>query len=174
MLKPAPAGTESLAHDLTREMTRGRASSGSADRVAYARDLWPRQQIRTRGGEAAIAPPAVVAWPESSEEVAAVVRFAHERALPVVPFGAGSGVCGGILPSPDAIVLDLKRMRRLRHVDTDHLRARADAGIIGQHLEDELDARGFTLGHFPSSIYCSTLGGWIAYILLLELKLHHL
>jgi alkyldihydroxyacetonephosphate synthase len=162
VLKPAPPGSDSLRRDLTHVMTLGRASNDAADRVAYARDLWPRQQIRTRAGEAAIAPPACVAWPESTEEVAAVVRFAHERSLPVVPFGAGSGVCGGILPSPDAIVLDMKRMRRLVHVDAGHLRARAQAGIIGQHLEDDLDARGFTLGHFPSSIYCSTLGGWIA------------
>lgn len=162
MLNPAPPGTDSLTRDLMRAMQRGRVSSDDADRVAYARDLWPRQQIRTRAGEAAIAPPAVVVWPERTEEVASVVRFAYERGLPIVPFGAGSGVCGGILPTPDAIVLDLKRLRRLRYVDEAMLRARVEAGILGQHLEDELDARGYTLGHFPSSIYCSTLGGWIA------------
>jgi alkyldihydroxyacetonephosphate synthase len=41
-------------------------------------------------------------------------------------------------------------------------RATAQAGIMGQRLEDELESRGATMGHFPSSIYCSTLGGWIA------------
>jgi alkyldihydroxyacetonephosphate synthase len=162
VLKSAPPGTDSLTRDLTRAMVSGRVSSDAADRVAYARDLWPRQQIRTRAGEAAIAPPAVVTWPETAEEVAAVVRFACERSLPVVPFGAGSGVCGGILSTDDAILLDLKRLRRLVRVDRDRLRARAQAGMIGQHLEDALDEQGFTLGHFPSSIYCSTLGGWIA------------
>jgi len=145
-----------------RALTGGHASVGEADRVAYARDLWPRQQIRTRAGEAAVSPPAVVVWPGSTEEVAKVVRYASERSIPLVPYGAGSGVCGGISPTQRAIVLDVKRMRALREVDESRLLATAEAGMIGQHLEDALGERGFTLGHFPSSIYCSTLGGWVA------------
>ncbi|MBW2464537.1 MAG: FAD-binding oxidoreductase, partial [Deltaproteobacteria bacterium] len=58
--------------------------------------------------------------------------------------------------------IDVKRMRQILAVDDDHLTVRAEAGIIGQHLEDGLAARGYTLGHFPSSIHCSTLGGWLA------------
>ena len=56
----------------------------------------------------------------------------------------------------------MKQMRAIRSVDEARLRCDAQAGIIGQHLEDGLNARGFTLGHFPSSIICSTLGGWVA------------
>src|SRR5262249_48880766 len=37
-----------------------------------------------------------------------------------------------------------------------------EAGIIGEHLEHELNRRGHTMGHFPSSIMCSTFGGWLA------------
>lgn len=153
--------TSSLARDLA-QLLGGRASHDAADRVAYARDLWPRQQIVTRSGVAAPAPPGVVVWPETTDEVAAVVRFAAERGVPIVPYGAGSGVCGGVLPTPETIVVDVKRMRRFLEVNADALTARVEAGILGQHLEDGLLARGFTLGHFPSSIYCSTLGGWIA------------
>ncbi len=91
-----------------------------------------------------------------------MITFAAERGIHVVPFGAGSGVCGGVLPDAGSVVMDLKRMRAIRRVDTDRLLCEAEAGILGQHLEDGLDARGFTLGHFPSSIYCSTLGGWLA------------
>ena len=110
---PSPAGTASLRRDLAALLSEARVSSGEADRVAYSRDLWPRQQIRTRQGVAAVAPPAVVAWPESTEEVAAVVRYAAAHGVPLVPYGAGSGVCGGILPDPGAIVLDLKRRNML-------------------------------------------------------------
>ena len=161
VLSPPP-GSDALRRDLAGLVAGGKASDDAADRVAYARDLWPRHQIRTRAGESAIAPPAVVVWPSSTEEVARVLRYAHDHDVPVVPFGAGSGVCGGVLPNAHAILLDTKRMRTLRHVDGDRLRATADAGILGQHLEDELAERRFTLGHFPSSIYCSTLGGWLA------------
>ena len=84
-----------------------RVSSDAADRVSYARDLWPRQQLRTRAGEVAPAPPALIVWPENEEEIIAIIRFAGARGIPLVPFGAGSGVCGGIEPSRQAIVLDL-------------------------------------------------------------------
>ena len=158
---PLRGANQALLHDLA-ALTGGHASVGDADRVAYARDLWPRQQIRTRAGEAAVSPPAVVVWPGSTDEVSQVVRYAAERGIPLVPYGAGSGVCGGVSPTESAIVLDVKRMRALREVDETRLVATAGAGMIGQHLEDGLDERGFTLGHFPSSIYCSTLGGWVA------------
>jgi alkyldihydroxyacetonephosphate synthase len=80
----------------------------------------------------------------------------------LVPFGAGSGVCGGIRPSPESIVVDLKRLDRIRALDREGLMVEAEGGIIGQHLEDRLGRAGLTLGHFPSSIYCSSLGGWLA------------
>jgi len=158
---PTDPSHDALLTDLQALIT-GRASRDDADRVAYARDLWPRQQIRTRAGEAAICPPAVIVWPESTAEVAEVVRYAAKHGVPLVPYGAGSGVCGGVSPSRDAIVVDVKRMRELTAVDEERLVATAGAGMVGQHLEDALDERGFTLGHFPSSIYCSTLGGWVA------------
>jgi len=159
---PPSQRTRALRDDLAALVSGGRASVDPADRVAYARDLWPRQQIVTRSGVAAPSPPGVVVWPESTEEVSRVVAYAAERSIPVVPFGAGSGVCGGVRPEPVAILLDVKRMRRFLSVDADRLEARVEAGIIGQQLEDGLAARGFTMGHFPSSIYCSTLGGWVA------------
>jgi len=79
-----------------------------------------------------------------------------------VPYGAGSGVCGGISPDDRTILIDVKRMDDIDRVDPDTLTCSAGAGIIGQNLEDQLNAKGYTFGHFPSSIYCSTLGGWIA------------
>ncbi|MEM7437331.1 MAG: FAD-binding oxidoreductase [Myxococcota bacterium] len=162
MLVPSAAEAESLRNDLARLVSGGRASTDDADRVAYARDLWPRQQIRTRAGDAAVAPPAVIVWPANSQEVAEVLRFAADRTVPVIPYGAGSGVCGGISPSAHTILIDTKRMDAIHTLDGDRLSCRAGAGIVGQNLEDQLNARGYTFGHFPSSIYCSTLGGWIA------------
>ena len=156
------AQSDALARDLAALVSGGRASCDNADRVAYARDLWPRQQIKTRMGQSAIAPPAVIVWPANVDEVVSVVNFARQRGIPIVPYGAGSGVCGGVLPTPETIVVDVKAMRAFQHVDEDRLTCTAQAGIIGQHLEEELNMRGYTLGHFPSSIYCSTLGGWLA------------
>src|SRR5690349_12828896 len=85
--------------------------AGAPDRAAYARDLWPRGLIGVRAGDVAPFPPDAIVWPISVAEVQAIVRFAAERGIPIVPFGAGSGVCGGTLPLKGGIVVDVKRMR---------------------------------------------------------------
>lgn len=139
-----------------------RSSADDADRVAYARDLWPRHHLRVRAGRPADHKPEAIAWPGSTEELSQLVRWARAARVPLVPFGAGSGVCGGILPQPNALVVDLKRMARIRNVDRDAPLVAVEAGHMGLPLEQTLQRAGFTLGHFPSSILCSTAGGWIA------------
>ncbi|MGZ3442019.1 MAG: FAD-binding oxidoreductase, partial [Polyangia bacterium] len=150
-----------LVGELERMMP-GRVSTTPPDRVAYARDLWPRGLITLASGTPAQHPPDAVVWPTSTEEVVAIVRAAQRTGTPIVPFGAGSGVCGGTLPVKGGVVVDLKRMRGIVELDAHAGAATVEAGIIGEHLEHELNRRGFTLGHFPSSIMCSTFGGWLA------------
>jgi alkyldihydroxyacetonephosphate synthase len=152
----------SWAIDLGGDPGRLRASLDEADQVAYARDLWPRHHLEVRGGRVAENRPGLIVWPESTREVQTIVRWAAERRVPLVPFGAGSGVCGGILPSPEMVVVDLKRMTRWRRLDRDAPSLDVEAGALGLPLEDGLVREGFTLGHFPSSILCSTVGGWVA------------
>src|SRR5256885_10110645 len=53
-------------------------------------------------------------------------------------------------------------MRRLGALDEGARTATFEAGEIGEHVEHELNRRGWTMGHFPSSIMCSTFGGWLA------------
>ncbi len=154
--------TSSLLEDLARALPGLPASHDAADRVAYARDLWPRHHLAVRAGNVAEHRPRAIVWPRSTEEVAALVRWAAARRIPLVPFGAGSGVCAGILPSEDAVVVDLKRMARWRALDRDAPSLDVEAGHMGLPLEDALNRHGFTLGHFPSSILCSTVGGWVA------------
>jgi alkyldihydroxyacetonephosphate synthase len=137
-------------------------SASPVDRIAYARDLWPRHHLAVSEGRIAEHRPGVIVWPACTAEVAAVVRFCAAEGLPLVPFGAGSGVCGGVLPDPRAVVLDLKRLTRRRALDRGAPLVEIEAGALGIRFEEELNAEGFTLGHFPSSILCSTVGGWVA------------
>lgn len=126
-----------------------------------AHDLWPARLLEQRDGTAPTLP-ARVYWPSDDAEVRALVIAASDADVPVVPFGAGSGVCGGISPSHDAWVIDMKRMDRLIEVDDARGTCTVEAGMNGERLERELNARDLSLGHFPSSIYCSTVGGWLA------------
>lgn len=150
--------------DVTRALkeTSGvRCSTDPADRVAYARDLWPKKLLEIRDGRVAEHRPLAVAWPESGEQVANIVKLAREEGLSLVPFGAGSGVCGGVLPDPTSIVLDLKGLRSWT-IDEQAPLIDVGAGAMGITLEEDIQRRGHTIGHFPSSILCSTVGGWIA------------
>ncbi len=106
--------------------------------------------------------PEVVCWPESAEQISSIYRYATRTGVAVVPYGAGSGVCGGTLPLRRGITIDLKRLSRIAPADRAHRTVEAEAGVIGEWLERRLAAEGLTLGHFPSSIYCSTVGGYLA------------
>jgi alkyldihydroxyacetonephosphate synthase len=137
-------------------------SAATPDRIAYGADFWPKTQIWKQLGDVDRFPPDCVVWPTSPAEVAAVLALCNDHGVPIVARGGGSGVCGGTIPVHGGVVLDLKRMRRIRAVDHDSLTIEAEAGLNGQHLEDHLNHLGLSLGHFPSSIMCSTLGGWLA------------
>ncbi|MBK8014063.1 MAG: FAD-binding oxidoreductase [Deltaproteobacteria bacterium] len=158
---PRPPASAALVADLARIVGSRRVSTLDGDRLIYSRDAWARDLIRVRGGQFPCAPSCVV-WPGSAAETARVLALAERLAVPVVPFGAGSGVAGGARPMEGGIALDVKRMSAIRQLDAESLRVEVEAGIVGQRLERRLNGHGLTLGHFPSSIGCSTLGGWLA------------
>ena len=124
------------------------------------RDLW-----LMRHGQVQFAPDYVV-YPDTEEDVALVVRAAHEHGVVLVPFGGGSNIAGCLVPSDRGgrmvVSLDMCRMHRVLEVDRYSLTARIQPGVYGQHLEDQLAEHGVTLGHFPDSFLHSTLGGWVA------------
>ena len=152
----------------------GRALGGEGARVRtddYERAFHALGQsypdaLRARRGELGTAPDAVL-YVESEREVLAVLALCDARGIAAIPFGGGSSVVGGVegRPGPGhigAVTIDTTRLRQLLEVDPVSHTARAQAGIYGPVLEEELGARGFTLGHYPQSFEFSTLGGWIA------------
>jgi alkyldihydroxyacetonephosphate synthase len=154
--------TASLAEGLAAAVPGLATSDEPTDRTFTSRDLWPRHHIAVRDGDVALHSPGAIAWPRTTEDVARVVAWCAERGVPIQPFGAGSGVCGGTLPDRSTLVLDLKRMKQWRAFDPDLATVDVESGAMGIRLEEDLDERGYTLGHFPSSILCSTVGGWVA------------
>ncbi|MBI3555177.1 MAG: FAD-binding oxidoreductase [Deltaproteobacteria bacterium] len=137
-------------------------------RRTYSKDLMPRSHILAREGELPEPTIDAVVWPQDSNMLAKFIRAANEKGWELYPYGAGSGVCGGAVPGQNQerkrprVVVDLKRLDKIEFVDTHSQIAKVQAGIIGQVLEEDLNAKGYTLGHFPSSIYCSSFGGYLA------------
>jgi alkyldihydroxyacetonephosphate synthase len=119
------------------------------------RDLWPLALMRARAGEA---PPEVeVARPATAREVAELLRSGRR----IVPMGGASGVCGALAPEPGDLVIDLGAFDRVE-IDDANLLVRAGAGVGGVALEERLNERGLTLGHFPSSLPSTTVGGLVS------------
>ncbi|RDV37289.1 FAD-binding oxidoreductase [Bradymonadaceae bacterium TMQ3] len=162
-LNPAPNLSAALQRDLEAIVGAGWVRSQLPDRLAYDNDCWPRGIILTRGRRLGVHRPSAVVQPADEEEVVALVNWARTTGTPIIPFGAGSGVCGGTVALDErAIVIDLKRMDRLLEADAERLLMRAQPGLIGMNMERALNYRGLTLGHFPSSLYCSSVGGYLA------------
>jgi alkyldihydroxyacetonephosphate synthase len=132
------------------------------ERAARRRDLWPRTLLGLAAGTPLPEAPDGVVWPEDPEQVAACLAWAEARGLRVAPWGAGSGVCGALQGESGVLSLDTKRMARIGAVDRERRVVRVGPGVIGQHLEDALARQGWCTRHSPSSIGCSTVGGWAA------------
>ena len=154
--------SDKLRSDLEKIVGPKRVSVDANDLSTYSRDMWPRLLLRVADGSKFEHRPHVVVWPEHTREVAAIVRLARSLGVPIVPYGGGSGVCGGAVPVCGGITLDLKRMDRFVGVSREDMVCSIKAGINGERFERELNHRGYTFGNFPSSIYCSTVGGWLA------------
>ena len=126
--------------------------------LASARDSCPRWQLDWLAGRD-LPRAGGLARPRSLDELVEVVRTAHEDGVTLVPIGALSGVCAGVAAAADTVLLDLKALDDLRLAPG---RAVCGPGVMGRHLEDRLNRVGLTAGHFPSSISCSSVGGWVA------------
>ena len=95
----------------------------------------------------------------TSAQVAAVLRCG----VTVVPFGGGTSVVGGVAPLGDSVVaLDLGRLDRLVSLSEEDRTAVLEPGLTGPAAEALLNARGWTLGHFPQSFEHATIGGFAA------------
>jgi alkyldihydroxyacetonephosphate synthase len=107
--------------------------------------------------------PDVVTFPTTVAEVQQVVRAARGAQLAIVPYGGGSGIVGGALPIGGGVMVEMKGLAGLEAFDPISGLATVGAGTNGQRLEDTLNERGFTCGHYPQSLRSSTVGGWIAH-----------
>jgi len=137
-------------------------SDAAPDLWVYARDRLPYATFAVRDGRVPGTLPSAVVRPGTEDELAAVVRFARARRIPLIPYGAGSGVLGGAVPVAHELVVDLKRLNRIVSIDETDLTVTVQAGMNGGQFEAALNARGFTTGHLPQSLYMSTVGGWAA------------
>ncbi len=106
--------------------------------------------------------PLVVVLPSTTDQVAQVLKYAKANGIKVVARGAGTSLCGGALPSEDAIVLGLSKMNRVLEIDYESRTARVEAGITNLAISEAVGAAGFFYAPDPSSQIACTIGGNLA------------
>ncbi|MFO1206128.1 MAG: FAD-linked oxidase C-terminal domain-containing protein [Burkholderiales bacterium] len=140
-----------LAARLASLLDRNRFLTDPVDCYAYAYD-------NTRK----IFPPDAVAFPESTDEVRAIVVACNEFGVPLVARGRGTGTAGGSLPEQGGLVLSLERMRRIVAVDPANRVLVVEPGVLNQEVQDAAAVHGYFWPPDPSSAsYCS-VGGNLA------------
>jgi len=105
------------------------------------------------------ATPQAVAIPESTDEVAAIVRWCVDHDVPFVARGAGTGLSGGAIAALGGVVISTKRMTRILEIDAANRRLRAQTGAVNRSLTEAVATHGLYFAPDPSSQSVSTLGG---------------
>jgi glycolate oxidase subunit GlcD len=138
--------------ELTRRIPAGRVILDPSELRVYECDGLPLHKE----------PPGAVALCASRDEVVAVVKWCHEKGIPFVPRGAGTGLSGGATPAPQSVILDLNRMNRVLRVDLENRFAVVEPGVINIKLTQAVEKQGFHYAPDPSSQKACTIGGNVA------------
>lgn len=110
----------------------GKASDKAADLEVYAKDM----SLLPAGYADA------VVWPDSTEEVSAVVKYAYENNIPVVPVSSQTHMYGSTIPKQGGIIIDMKNMNKILEIDLKHKFVRFQPGVTWNQMYEELDKVG--------------------------------
>jgi alkyldihydroxyacetonephosphate synthase len=162
---PAPLIGDQLLAELADAVGAENAAQDDLDRIVHTYGKSARDLLRIRTGDIPRVPDIVV-YPGNEAEVQLIVDRAVAADAVIIPYGGGSNISGSLhAPEDEArpvISVDLGRLNQVIDIDEDSGLATIQAGAQGPDLEEQLGARGWTLGHFPDSFTHSTLGGWVA------------
>lgn len=103
--------------------------------------------------------PSAVVLPASTRDVAAAVKIAADCGEPIVPRGAGTGLCGGAIPAQGGVVFSFARMNRILELDVRNRRVRVQPGLVNLELSNQTAHAGLFYAPDPSSQKTSTIGG---------------
>lgn len=108
-------------------------------------------------------PPDVVITPKNTDDVISIVTLCNQNGIAITPFGGHSSVTRGVETPKGGVSLDLtKHLNKVLVVNETNTTATVQAGMYGPALEEFLNTKGFSCGHFPQSFEYSTIGGWVA------------
>ena len=107
-------------------------------------------------------PPEAVVFPETAEQISAILKLANEKLFPVTARGGGVGYTGGAVPIDGGIVIGTDRMNKIIEIDVDNLFVRCQPGITTYDLQQAVAKLGLLFPPDPASYKESYIGGNIA------------
>ncbi|WP_417273326.1 FAD-linked oxidase C-terminal domain-containing protein [Celeribacter halophilus] len=107
-------------------------------------------------------PPLLAVLPETTEQVAQIMAICHDIGVPVVPRGAGTSLAGGALPTEDAVILGVARLRDVLEINTDDRYIRVQTGMTNLAVSAAVEDEGFFYAPDPSSQLACAIAGNIA------------
>ena len=141
----------------------GLCSTCPVDRAGHTHGKAFRDVVRNLHGRLDHVPDLIVR-PRREQDVVDVLDWCARQGIPVIPYGGGSSVVGGVEPRFDepAVTMDTTAMSAVLDIDPTSRAARIQAGALGPTIENQLRPHDLTLRHFPQSFGFSSLGGWLA------------
>lgn len=106
--------------------------------------------------------PLIVVLPRSVDEVQKIIRVCHQKNVPIVARGTGTGLSGGALPLAEGIVLSLARLKSILDIDPANRTARVQPGVRNLAISEAARPYGLYYAPDPSSQIACTIGGNIA------------
>ena len=128
-------------------------------RVIFAENIEEKylsDQLGRKHGNAA-----ALVFPENTEEVSAILKFANTNKIPVTPRGAGTNLVGSTVPHDGAIIIDLSHMNRILEIDKENFTATLEPGVILEDFQKYVEGLGFFYPPDPGEKRAS-IGGNIA------------
>jgi glycolate oxidase len=148
---PRPMRHEDLVRELETIVGAEHVSEAEPDLVRYGQDALKQ-----------VSRPAVVVWPRTADEVAAIMRLANRELVPVTPRAGGVGYTGGAVPVHGGILLSVTRMNEILEIDRPNMVAVAEPGVVTADFQRAVEAVGLFYPPDPSSLEESMLGGNVA------------
>ena len=141
---------------------RENVSTNVVDKITHAVDyFWLSRMWADRGLRMPEAD--IVVSPKDAQETSKVVKIANYYKIPITTWGGGGGTQGGAIPVAGGIVLDTKRMDKIYDINEQGMYIECGTGAIYKHIEWAANERGYATMHYPSSLTCSTVGGFLAH-----------
>ena len=125
-------------------------STGTSNRELHTKDISPH-----RGKM-----PAGIIWPETTEQVAAILAYTYNAGIPVTPWGAGTSTEGNPLPMAGGLVMDMTRMNRILNIRPQDLQVDVQPGVLRKTLNAQTGRSGLFFPPDPGAD--ATIGGMIA------------